>query len=77
MKNSDLFLLIIGMSVIIILTIILNHKDQERQHEEIIQRFNRVDSIIAKRNHIDTLYWIHLEQCAFKQVPWAPPDTKN
>ena len=35
------------------------------QHKETIQRFNQLDSIMTHRSHLDSMYWNHLEKCAF------------
>lgn len=38
---------------------------------------NQVNSLIQQRNHLDSLYWHHLEQCAFEQRAGVEPDIWN
>jgi len=42
-----------------------NDKKVDQQTELIEQRFNELDSIMTHRSTLDSLYWNHLEECAF------------
>lgn len=34
-------------------------------HEEQMQKLEEIQQSIEQRNHLDSLYWNHLENCAF------------
>lgn len=38
----------------------------DKQKELIEERFNQLDSIMQHRSELDSLYWNHLEECAFE-----------
>jgi len=43
-----------------------NDKKVDQQTKLIEQRFNELDSIMTHRSTLDSLYWNHLDVCAFE-----------
>jgi hypothetical protein len=58
MKEVILLILIIFWIGVVIIQDELNHEEQMQKLEEIQQS-------IEQRNHLDSLYWEHLENCSF------------
>lgn len=61
MKNSDYLLLISFIFLLFILTWI----NQDKHHKEQMQEIQELKVLIQERAVKDTLYWEHLETCAF------------
>lgn len=63
MKRDDLnFLLLV---IIICIVLIGSNWKIETLHEKQMQSIQELKREIQKRNHLDSLYWDHLENCAF------------
>jgi hypothetical protein len=52
-----------GVAIILAIGIQNNHTKEMEYMEE---RFNKLDSIMIHRSQLDSLYWNHLEECAFE-----------
>lgn len=62
MKNFIAFLL-----SLLVLQIVFELIKREIKHDvEVTQKLNQIDSLIQHRTHLDSLYWDHLEKCAFE-----------
>lgn len=59
---KDRKLTVIMLLIVIPLAIIFCVYDA---HETEIQKLEEIQQSIEKRNHLDSLYWEHLENCAF------------
>lgn len=57
MKTLMFFLIIAWISIVIV--------QDELNHEEQMQKLEEIQMSIERRNHLDSLYWGHLENCAF------------
>ena len=63
MKKNDLdFLLLV---IIICIVLIGSNWKIEDLHKKQMQSIQELKREIQKRNHLDSLYWGHLENCAF------------
>lgn len=60
--STLLIVLLIGQST----NIILNSKGFDRRTQILEKKFSEVDSIMQHRTYLDSLYWNHLEECAFE-----------
>ena len=60
MKTLSKVVMMLMCFTIVIVKMSVNHNDQMKGIQEI-------KISIEKRNHLDTLYWNHLENCAFIQ----------
>ena len=72
-----MYVRIVLLTFLIVILFIISWKVEDKQHEEVISRINEIDSLLSRRNHLDTLYWIHLEQCAFELKDNQKPDNNN
>lgn len=62
MKKSLLVIVIL----LLVLDILLNCMRHKEQADNTNDMYNHIDSIMQHRAHMDSLYWNHLEQCAFE-----------
>lgn len=61
-KNFIAFLL-----SLLVLQIVFELIKREIKHDvEVTRKLNQIDSLIQHRTHLDSLYWDHLEKCAFE-----------
>ena len=60
---KDLSFILIMLFIFIVWLTTITH--QNNMHRKEIERFNYLDSIIKQRNHLDSTYWKHLEECSF------------
>lgn len=63
LKRDDLDFSIVILAII--LTLIGINWKIEDLHKEQMQKMEEIKKGIQKRNHLDSLYWEHLENCAF------------
>lgn len=62
-------LMLILIIVLLLLNGLLNviwHRDRAKEAIEIENRLDKLDSILQHRSQLDSLYWNHLEECAFE-----------
>jgi len=52
--------------LIIIAFIIAVGYTTQTEHRQILKAIHEQDSVLAARTHLDSLYWEHLERCAFE-----------
>jgi cell division protein FtsL len=59
-----MFFVIIILLMIVIALQVVYRKDTQKEIQKIEMK---IDSTMQHRSHLDTLYWNHLERCAFEE----------
>lgn len=76
MKPKDYLFIILLIFVLYIFS--ASHRIEiQTTQENIYLKLDSIHQSIEHRTHIDSLYWNHIEQCAFKLRDGIKYDTKN
>ncbi len=69
MKKTRFWVLFVLIAGVYSISIINGDSHHKKEMELINQRFDQLDSIMTHRSQLDSLYWNHLEECAFQLRP--------
>jgi len=64
--NAIITIMLLYFIVAFIGNAILRLDIHKRETQLIEKRFNQLDSIMQHRSQLDSLYWNHIEECAFE-----------
>ena len=66
-ENEDLIFINILISLVAIITLfVVTWVDIDNNQKDMKARLDRIEQQIKHRSKLDSLYWDHLEECAFE-----------